>query len=450
MKHLAFALAICIMAAGCGGAMYKSSYDAAYGEAPAQAGPGASGGAFESEESEVRELSSYRGDEHDYYGDMDGIPDANDDLMYEMAAGMPVTPAQKAEFKTKKKPAAKAKRSEGKMSSKYASQQKNPQNIPQAQGKETAEKQEDEAPPLVVYTGYLKLRVKRLLEAVDEVTRLTEDQGGYIESLTRDVIVVRVPAKDFDEVLGAFVKLGELLERRIKALDVTEQFTDLGTRLAVSKESRARLLLLLEKVEEVEERLLILEEIKRLSEQIESMESTLSTLQNLVDFYTITIELQPVLEDSATLVSRSPFVWVRDLSPHMTSIWDGKDEFSMDLPPAFVLFEKDDVYRAQAADTTIVRGGVVDNEPLGDNGFWSGAVNHEMIGRGEKLVDEGKAGPMAYRLYKSEDVQPRYYMVAVYSRYEDLYVVEVFYPSEEAYEAHHKSMIDSLATFEVN
>ncbi len=439
MKHLALVLAICGMAAGCGGAMYKSSYDAAYGEAPPPPAPGASGGSYESEEGMVMQAASYRGDEHDYYGDMDGIPDVNDEAMFEMAARNPA--AKKA----------KVKHSQGKKSSNYDPLQKNSQNmLEQAQGKETTAKQEEEAPPLVVYTGYLKLRVKRLLEAVDEVTRLTEDRGGYIESLTRDVIVVRVPAKDFDEVLGAFVKLGELLERRIKALDVTEQFTDLGTRLAVSKESRARLLLLLEKVEEVEERLLILEEIKRLSEQIESMESTLATLQNLVDFYTITIELQPVLEDSAIMVSRSPFVWVRDLSPHMTSIWDGKDEFSMVLPPEFVLFEKDDVYRAQAADTTIVRGGVVDNEPLGNNEFWSGAVNHEMKGRGEKLIDEGKAGPMAYRLYKSEDVQPRYYMVAVYSRYEDLYVVEVFYPSEEAYEAHHKSMIDSLATFEVN
>ena len=446
MKHLAFALAICGMTTGCGGAMYKSSYDAAYGEAPPQAA-----GAYESEEVMMREASSYRGDDFDYYSDMDGVPDTGDDLMVDMAAGMPVTVAQNAEFKAKKKPAAKAKRSEGKKTSQYSSPQKNLQDMPQqVQGKETGKKPKEEAPPLVVYTGYLKLRVKRLLEAVDEVTRLTEEQGGYIESLTRDVIVVRVPAKDFDEVIGAFAKLGELLERRIKALDVTEQFTDIGARLAVSRESRARLLLLLEKVEEVEERLLILEEIKRLSEQIESMESTLTTLQNLVDFYTITIELQPVLEDSAIMVSRSPFVWVRDLSPHMTSIWDGKDEFSIVLPPAFVLFEKDDVYRAQAADTTIVRGGVVDNEPLGDNGFWSGAVDHEMKGRGEKLLDEGKAGPMAYRLYKSEDVQPRYYMVAVYSRYEDLYVVEVFYPSEEAYEAHHKSMIDSLATFEVN
>ena len=79
MKHLAFALAICILAAGCGGAMYKSSYDAAYGEAPAQAGPGAGGGAYQSEEGMVMEASSYRGDEHDYYGDMDGIPDADDD-----------------------------------------------------------------------------------------------------------------------------------------------------------------------------------------------------------------------------------------------------------------------------------------------------------------------------------------------------------------------------------
>jgi hypothetical protein len=320
---------------------------------------------------------------------------------------------------------------------------------PQVQDPQAAEKPLETEEPMVVYTGYLKLRVKRLLEAVDEVTRITEEQGGYIESLTRQVIVVRVPAKDFDAVIETFTDVGELLEHRIKALDVTEQFTDLGARLAVLREARARLIKLLEKVEDVEERLRILQEIKRLSEMIESFESTLSTLQNLVDYFTITIELEPILDEAATWVHRSPFGWVRNLSPHLMSIEDGKDEFEIDLPADFVLFEKDDVYRAQAADTTVIRGGVVVNEPVGDNAFWSDAVHHEMEGRGEELVEDGEAGSMYYRLYRSDDIQPRFYLVAVRVAGDDLYVVEVFYPSEEAHQAHHEDVVKALGTFKV-
>jgi Domain of unknown function (DUF4349) len=310
-------------------------------------------------------------------------------------------------------------------------------------------KEEDFEVPLVVYTGYLKLRVKRLLEAVDEITRISTKQGGYIESLTQQVIVVRVPAGDFDAVMAIFGEIGEILDRTIKAHDVTQQFTDLGARLEVAKEARDRLLVLLQKVKDVEERLRILREIKRLSEQIEGFESTIATLQNLVDYFTITIELVPILENSTSTTHRSPFDWVSNLSAHRTTLVDGAGEFSIGLPKDFVIFEKDDVYRAQAADTTIIRGARVDNEPYGDNTFWSGAIRHEMEGRAEKPVADGDSGPLAYRLYRSDDIQPRYYLLAVYAHGEDLYVVEVFYPNVDAYELHHDDIIKSLTTFEV-
>jgi len=303
--------------------------------------------------------------------------------------------------------------------------------------------------PLVVYSGYLKLRVKRLLEAVDEIERITAEKAGYIESRTRDVVVVRIPASDFDEVLAGFSRVGELLGRRIKALDVTEQFTDLGARLAVAREARARLLALLERVADVEERLLILREVGRLSELIESYESTLATLRNLVDYFTITIELVPVVDDRAIDSHSSPFPWIRALAAHRVSITDGRNEFSITLPPSFVLFDKDDSYRAQAADTTVIRGGVVDNEPRGDSSFWSDAVDHELRGRGESADGAGVAGALHYRVYRSDDVQPRWYLVAVAASGEDLYVIEVFYPNQQSFAAHHEAVIAALATFEV-
>jgi len=431
------ALIAALALAGCGGAMYKpqASYDNSYGGAP---GP------------EMTPNDAYPADVMQAQTAVESEEYMFEADEREVARGEPAeAPAKGASFGGAGGGAT------GNVSSvPYAYTTKAGESGGQSAGKEQANQDlgaKSDAPdvPMVVYTGYMRLRVKRLLEAVDEVTRITEAQKGYIESLAQRVVVVRIPAKDFDAVMAQFAKLGELLERRIKALDVTEQFTDQGARLAVAKEAQSRLIALLAKTEDVEERLRILQEVKRLSEQIELIESTLATLQNLVDYFTIIIELEPIMEDTGGDLHRSPFDWIRGLEAHVTTLYDGKDEFELTLPPGFVLFEKDDVYRAQSADTTVIRGAVVDNEPLGDNAYWIKAVHHEMVGRAEKLEAEGDSGPVSYKLYKSEDVQPRYYLVGVAARGEDLYVIEVFFPNEEALTTHKDAVIKALATFEV-
>ena len=303
--------------------------------------------------------------------------------------------------------------------------------------------------PMVMYSGFLKFRVKRLLEALDTVTQITEEKGGYVESMTGRVIVVRIPRGDFEAAMDAFRVIGELLDRRVTSRDVTEQYTDLQGRLAVAREARERLLKLLDAVKDVEERLHIMREIKRLTEQIETIESQLDTLKNLVDYFTITIELVPVLEQTGAETRQSPFPWIRHLEAHLTTLEEGKETVTMRLPKKFVLFDDDDTYRAQAADTTIIRAGVVENEPLGDNRFWSDAVQFEMEGRREILVETATTGPLTYRLYRNDDVTVRYYLVGVSAVGRDLYVVEVFYPNESAMKAHHASVVDALKTFEV-
>lgn len=308
-------------------------------------------------------------------------------------------------------------------------------------------KEADVRPPLVVYSGFLKLRVRRVLEAIDQVTKATEARGGYIESLTSNVVVVRVPAKDFEGVMGEFAAFGDVLDQSIRAEDISAQFTDVGARLTVAKEARARLLALLAQQTDVKERLRVLQEIKRLTEQIELMESTLATLQNLVDYFTITLELSPILENSRTSEYVSPFAWVRDLSPHAATLSGGKGEFTISLPKEFVVFDEDDDFRAQSADTAILRAAMIDNEPRADAAFWSLAVQHEMTARGEKSVTKGTQGSVSYEIFVNDNVKPRYYLVAVAVQGDDLFVLEGFFPNAASYEQHGKALVGSLTTF---
>jgi len=306
-----------------------------------------------------------------------------------------------------------------------------------------------EKAPVIVYLGYLKLRVKRQLEAVDAITKLTQAAGGYIQSLSQQVMVVRIPAADFEGVMARFAAVGEVLDRGVKAIDVSRQVTDLDARLAVAVEARARLLELLRTVANVDERLQILEEVKRLTEQIEIAESTLATLRNLANYFTITIELQPVVAETAHTTHRSPFPWIQGLQAHLVTLSKGKDDVAITLPKGFVWFEDDDVWRAQAADTSMLRAGKVDNEPRGDAKFWAAAVQHEMDGRDEELVESARIGGLELRVYRNKDLRPRYWFVAVQAVDDELYVVEAFLPNEAAWQLHREPLRQALASFRV-
>jgi hypothetical protein len=302
--------------------------------------------------------------------------------------------------------------------------------------------------PLIVYSGYLRLQVRRVLETVDAITAKTEALGGYVESLTRSSLVVRIPAKDFDRVMLEFAQLGDVQDRRIQAADVTQEFTDLGARLAVAREARARLLALLENTTNASERLQIVAEVKRLTEQIEEAESKLEALQNLVDYYTISLELVPLIPESQAVAFQSPFGWVHALSPLHASLTEGRGDFTWALPPSFVVFDKADEFRAQSADTALVRAARVDNEPVGDAAFWTSAVAYDFDGRGEKRDKQGVQGRVHYQVFVNDDLKPRYYLVGICVEKDDVFVIEAFFPNEESYKRHLQAVITSFDGFQ--
>lgn len=333
-------------------------------------------------------------------------------------------------------------------SPRYESQEPPPQSPLKGELAGVGKPQPKPDTPLIVYSGYLRLQVRRVLETVDAITAKTEALGGYVESLTRSSLVVRIPAKDFDRVMTEFALLGDVQDRRIQAADVTEQFTDLGARLAVAREARARLLALLENTTNASERLQIVAEVKRLTEQIEEAESKLEALQNLVDYYTVSLELVPLVPESQAVAFQSPFGWVHALSPLHASLSEGRGDFTWNLPSSFVVFDKADEFRAQSADTALVRAARVDNEPVGDAAFWTSAVAYDFDGRGEKRDKQGVQGRVHYQVFVNDDLKPRYYLVGICVEKADVFVIEAFFPNEESYKRHLQAVITSFDGFQ--
>jgi hypothetical protein len=72
------------------------------------------------------------------------------------------------------------------------------------------------------------------------------------------------------------------------------------------------------------------------------------------------------------------------------------------------------------------------------------AVLYEMDGRDEEPVGAGTAGATAWQVFRNKDVKPRYYLVGVLTQGDALWVVEVFYPTEDAYKRHHGAVTRAL------
>jgi hypothetical protein len=299
-----------------------------------------------------------------------------------------------------------------------------------------------------VYSGYCKLSVDSVEKRKDEIFEIAEDSGGWVEQAAENTVVIRVPAGVFEETFTMILLLGEILDRAIETQDVTEQYSDLITRLKLARETRERLYRLLERTDDVTERLLILREIRRLTDEIEEIRQRIDLLKELVAFSRITVDLIPRLARETAYRENIPFVWIRNLDPVYVSIDELSGRISFQLPEDFAVFDKEDSFRAESADGTRVRIGTVPNEPAGDGAFWQRALEYHLddfYGESEAL----SAGSAECILFTSKDREPFFYLVGVLAVKKKLYVIEAFFPSKKSLGKRYNDIERSITELEV-
>lgn len=301
----------------------------------------------------------------------------------------------------------------------------------------------------VVYLGYLRLEVKHRVDALQAIEAEAKKRGGYIDRMAGNTVVLRVPAGDFDEAMAAFGELGKVLDRRIQALDVTDQVTDLAGRLAVLKDARERLLLLLARATRVEERLQLLAQIKRLSNDIEGIESSLTTLRDLVAWQTITIEIVAQAEDGRGVMRRSPFPWVRALSPGRPGPGGSADRVQAPAIEGFVALRDAEPFTARAADSSALHIYAVPNDPRGDATFWHRAIAWELEGRGDRKLEVGSTGAWQWQLWQSREPRPWTWLLAVRVEGDNVWVYAAFLPDLAALKRHQAALQAGLGAVEV-
>jgi hypothetical protein len=257
----------------------------------------------------------------------------------------------------------------------------------------------------VIYIAGFRVVVADVPGSIQQIREMADELGGYLQEVAGSAITVRIPAKKFDEAVEFVEQVGEVVDRQVKAQDVTEELRDLRTHLDNQEKLRQRFQELLGKAQKVEDALKIEAELARVTEELDRTKGKLRALELQIAMSTIRVEFNAAVPQNPRGTGpRLPFDWVADLGDGLVEgqvrpnvrtagIFGHGPRFK---PPAgFVrYFEDDDETEAMNADglrLKVIRGRNVDKAPLA---FWSTLVRKSLVeGRSLKVHDEetGKA-----------------------------------------------------------
>ena len=220
-------------------------------------------------------------------------------------------------------------------------------------------------------------------------------------------VTVRVPASKFDEAVGAVEKTGEVVDRQLKASDVTEEMRDLHIRLDNAEKLRQRLLDILAKSQKVEDALKVEAELARVSEQIDQAKGRIRFLDSQIAMSTIRVDYSAA---ARTNLNRGgpllPFAWIDELGAglvagdvkqnvHGVGLFARGPRFK--TPAGFVkYYENKDEAEAMDGNGLLVRVGGHENVDKAPLSFWSKLVRKSLVeGRalsvdGEETIDDGR------------------------------------------------------------
>ena len=152
-----------------------------------------------------------------------------------------------------------------------------------------------------IRTAELSLEVADLAPSEREVPSEMERLGGFVqdsraagEGTGRTIsYVLRVPPQSFDDAVDALEALGKVLESSTQTQDVTEAYADLEMRIRVKKGVEARLRGILDqRAGKLSEVLEVENELARVVEEVERLETALHGYDRQIAWSTVKLELR--------------------------------------------------------------------------------------------------------------------------------------------------------------
>jgi hypothetical protein len=152
----------------------------------------------------------------------------------------------------------------------------------------------------IIKTASLTIDVRKgtFQQRLQEAVMVASSHGGFVSSsqtsqarLRSGVLVIRVPAAEFETVMGELKALGTVKAERISGEDVTAQFVDLQARLRNWEAQETVLLRLMRKSTSIEDSLKVQRTLQDVQLAIEEIRGQLRVLDDQTQFSTIALTI---------------------------------------------------------------------------------------------------------------------------------------------------------------
>jgi hypothetical protein len=296
---------------------------------------------------------------------------------------------------------------------------------------------------MVHYNGQITTRVDRPAEVAEELRRRAEAQGGYVEQQAARSITLRIPVERFDAFYEELLGVGQVIRKSISADDVTDAFEDMELRLKAARSTHARLVALLARAETEEEKIGLLREIQRVSEEIDRLQSSVRTLATLARYsrITVTLEERPSLGGNPQEAAPLELAWIRGLSPYTREALGRR--LPLEVPEGLVELNQRGRYIAESADGVVLWTQVRENLPRGAVDYWAAAIRSR-IAADFASAEQREVGDWTVLRLVDRAEQPYTWWIALKVEGSRLQMAQVYFPSPAHEGRHHGAIERSL------
>jgi hypothetical protein len=166
-------------------------------------------------------------------------------------------------------------------------------------------------------------------------TRIAQNNGGFVLSSQtrgqrRGTLVLRIPAKRFDDAMVALRAIGVVQAQSITGKDVTAQYIDLKARLENAIGQRTVLRNLMAEATTIQETITVQNHLSQVELEVEQIQGQLNFIEDQVAEATVRVELH---EEDAAQLRQTDVVE----NPSLGSAWDRSIQGFLNVVSAVVI-----------------------------------------------------------------------------------------------------------------
>lgn len=156
-----------------------------------------------------------------------------------------------------------------------------------------------EIPRKITHDLNLTLEVATINDVVTQISEKVQQLGGYVVTSQQSgsdyhssaQLTVKIPADKLSGLQDSFLTWGKVLERRLQANDITNQYYDSQVRLQILEAEEKRYLEILNQAKTVDDVLNVENALSNVRQQIEHLKGQLKLWNNQVDYSTVTLQI---------------------------------------------------------------------------------------------------------------------------------------------------------------